>query len=195
MKDRNGFTLIEMLVVMAIIAILSAILFPAFATAREKARGASCQSNLRQLGLAAQMYAQDWDSSCLCCPMGRFAPWWENVQSYVRNKQVIRCPSDTAIQRHTRPMTWPSYGYNGWLSGCNAACVDQAGTLVQFIDANATKIYLIEHLQISDEEGARPGRIVARHLQGSNVGFTDGHVKWFRPEALRPSLFNPAWSP
>lgn len=53
---RKGFTLIELLVVIAIIAILAAILFPVFAKAREKARQASCQNNLKQLVLAAKMY-------------------------------------------------------------------------------------------------------------------------------------------
>jgi prepilin-type N-terminal cleavage/methylation domain-containing protein/prepilin-type processing-associated H-X9-DG protein len=58
---RNGFTLIELLVVIAIIAILAAILFPVFARAREKARTASCQSNLKQIAMAIHQYADDWD--------------------------------------------------------------------------------------------------------------------------------------
>ena len=61
---RRGFTLIELLVVIAIIAILAAILFPVFARAREKARQASCVSNLKQIGLAMQMYASDYDERC-----------------------------------------------------------------------------------------------------------------------------------
>ncbi len=58
---RRGFTLIELLVVIAIIAILAAILFPVFARAREKARTASCSSNVKEMQLGVLMYAQDYD--------------------------------------------------------------------------------------------------------------------------------------
>jgi prepilin-type N-terminal cleavage/methylation domain-containing protein/prepilin-type processing-associated H-X9-DG protein len=60
---RKGFTLIELLVVIAIIAILAAILFPVFAQAREKARQTTCTSNVKNLGLAVMMYAQDYDET------------------------------------------------------------------------------------------------------------------------------------
>ncbi len=58
-----AFTLIELLVVIAIISLLAAILFPVFATAREKGRQATCQSNLRQIGIAIRLYAQDADDT------------------------------------------------------------------------------------------------------------------------------------
>jgi prepilin-type N-terminal cleavage/methylation domain-containing protein/prepilin-type processing-associated H-X9-DG protein len=63
MSTRKGFTLIELLVVIAIIAILAAILFPVFAQAREKARAISCLSNEKQIGLAINMYVQDYDET------------------------------------------------------------------------------------------------------------------------------------
>lgn len=56
---RKGFTLIELLVVMVIIALLVGLLLPALARAKEEARKTQCRSNLRQIGLAIEMYAND----------------------------------------------------------------------------------------------------------------------------------------
>src|SRR5687767_12986157 len=85
---KRAFTLIELLVVIAIIAILAAILFPVFARARENARKTSCQSNLKQIGLAIAQYAQDYDERLPpyvqvldeCSGTGR-AVWYEMVFS------------------------------------------------------------------------------------------------------------------
>jgi prepilin-type N-terminal cleavage/methylation domain-containing protein/prepilin-type processing-associated H-X9-DG protein len=98
---RRGFTLIELLVVIAIIAILAAILFPVFARAREKARQASCQSNLKQLGLGFHMYMSDYDErfprSTTPCWGGSPRPdrrfFFEQIQPYVKNWQLFACPS------------------------------------------------------------------------------------------------------
>jgi prepilin-type N-terminal cleavage/methylation domain-containing protein/prepilin-type processing-associated H-X9-DG protein len=103
MQKRRGFTLIELLVVIAIIAILAAILFPVFARAREKARQISCLSNMKQLGMALMMYAQDWDDTYPRCYIymdpskGGSAGYhhWSGITApYVTNWNVYVCPSD-----------------------------------------------------------------------------------------------------
>ena len=63
MRTRTGFTLVEILIVIAIIAIIAAILFPVFAQALEKARAVACISNLKQPGLAYTQYEQDYDEA------------------------------------------------------------------------------------------------------------------------------------
>jgi prepilin-type N-terminal cleavage/methylation domain-containing protein/prepilin-type processing-associated H-X9-DG protein len=107
MKRRAGFTLIELLVVIAIIAVLAAILFPVFAQARDKARAASCLSNLKQIGLAWNMYLQDYDETIMpfFTPAGPNTAgsadytsplihyWNVDLFPYMKNLQVFVCPS------------------------------------------------------------------------------------------------------
>jgi prepilin-type N-terminal cleavage/methylation domain-containing protein/prepilin-type processing-associated H-X9-DG protein len=93
---RRGFTLIELLVVIAIIIILAAILFPVFAQAREKARQTTCLSNLRQIGTAAQMYAQDYDERLPGTELGEGDGeyhWFEMLAPYARDREIFTCPS------------------------------------------------------------------------------------------------------
>jgi prepilin-type N-terminal cleavage/methylation domain-containing protein/prepilin-type processing-associated H-X9-DG protein len=133
MTRRTGFTLIELLVVIAIIAILAAILFPVFARAREKARQASCSSNLRQIALAGLMYQSDnddqyaWnflDSSGEGAFTSGEMSWRMGFAPYMKNVQVLQCPS-------YRPPGTPFDGYD-WDIGGNVTTSGYGMNLTHF---------------------------------------------------------------
>lgn len=124
---RGGFTLIELLVVIAIIAILAAILFPVFAQARESARKTQCMSNIRQIGVGAQIYSQDYDEMIM--PIATVSGmtvyyWWAAydgitgvreeslglIQPYMKNHEIDICPT---FKNETRPTVGHTgYAYN-----------------------------------------------------------------------------------
>jgi prepilin-type N-terminal cleavage/methylation domain-containing protein/prepilin-type processing-associated H-X9-DG protein len=123
----KGFTLIELLVVIAIIAILAAILFPVFAQAREQARKASCLSNCKQIGLAMQLYAQDYDEMLPGWPNPPSNPiarvWgdWDIVvpllQAYNKSQNIWQCPSGPKDNNYLSKdkSTYIHYGYNEYI--------------------------------------------------------------------------------
>ena len=110
-RARHGFTLIELLVVVAIISILTGILLPVFARVRESARQVSCISNLRQLGTAAHLYAQDHDEVLVGTEQGEDTDfevrWGDLLQPYVRSAGILACPT-SAVAFQVSP-TPPGY--------------------------------------------------------------------------------------
>src|SRR5947209_1601069 len=114
LRSRKGFTLIELLVVIAILAIIAAILFPVFAQARETARKATCQSNLKQISTAVLMYAQDYGDTLPSSGSGSSGGDATGLlQAYTKQREgqgIWRCPSHSQL---TPDSGWTSsYGYN-----------------------------------------------------------------------------------
>jgi prepilin-type N-terminal cleavage/methylation domain-containing protein/prepilin-type processing-associated H-X9-DG protein len=212
--NRRGFTLIELLVVIAIIAILAAILFPVFAKAREKARQSSCNSNVRQLGIAILSYVQDYDERFPVYQLGttgvNLQYWPDQVFSYMKNSQILSCPSRKgANQTWTGPAVPPAngvgtcaYGFNCSGKGVSGASlgivVNPAQCMVlgesynvhkysPYYDATET---LAQFSQYSDTNTAGDD---GPHNGGENCVFVDGHAKWMTETTLfgNTAFFDP----
>ena len=191
---RRGFTLIELLVVIAIIAILAAILFPVFAKAREKARQASCLSNVKQLMLAFQQYKQDyderwplqfWDGSAWQPAASGY--WGGEIMPYCKNTQIFLCPS--------MQCKVCSYAYNnGYLSGVADAQITNPTGIVVLADSTSDSYQSIDGISFTIFNSGFC-RINPVHNSGANFGYVDGHAKWLTATSWVPSMWNPGWTP
>jgi prepilin-type N-terminal cleavage/methylation domain-containing protein/prepilin-type processing-associated H-X9-DG protein len=207
MKNR-AFTLIELLVVIGIIAVLSAILFPAFAKAREKARQVSCGSNMNQVGLAIAQYIQDYDDlypdKGNWCSGNTCNTWNTQVETYVKSTDVWKCPSNS-----NNGMTWGTnlssdYACNTWFVNKDNTDDPQgdglfadygASTSAASINAPSNLIAVVENpgssvsggnssmweFRVNDTSSGSGGGLFAQHTGMSNFLFADGHVKALRP--------------
>jgi prepilin-type N-terminal cleavage/methylation domain-containing protein/prepilin-type processing-associated H-X9-DG protein len=208
LRRSRGFTLIELLVVIAIIAILAAILFPVFAQARGKARQASCLSNLKQVGMAVQMYAQDYDERNIYArSFGRIwslveKSWGSGRQGertddvempdllmpYVKNADVFFCPSVSRDMVwnlwNNSPKNWMSFReskttyFNNWLSSSGTCPKSVKGHLKQFNMAFAEVYAPSEAMLIWDMPFYKRQEIP--HNEGVNAVFADSHAKFHR---------------
>ncbi|RYG75164.1 DUF1559 domain-containing protein [bacterium] len=203
--NSKGFTLIELLVVIAIIAILAAILFPVFSQARERARSASCLSNLKQVSLGWLMYAQDYDETL---PLGRnylvstsplqYQHWYALdtlvgttyvsdyskglIFPYTKSGQILTCPSIRTDPGRT------SYGLNSAIYYHQSGGIN-TGVPVSLLSSPVDTILVAD----SGTRNAASGQVKpepylnapsvlyptvhARHQDRTNVAWLDGHVK------------------
>ena len=169
----RAFTLIELLVVIGIIAILAALALPSMRSAKEGARGAACLSNLRQIGVALQLYV-DANNQRLPVMRDRLPVTDTNqpptntlpgvevvLGSELGNTNVLRCPSDRTGLFET---TGASYSWNSLLNGQRA---DDLSALGMKFDAHAMPVFF-------DKEGFHAARGANKAV---NYLYADGHIK------------------
>ena len=194
--------------VIAIIAILAAILFPVFAQAREKARQTSCASNVRNLGTAVLLYVQDYDETL---PLAAYATsgfnflvWHDLTDPYVKNKQIWHCPSSSLQKTDSGGKITTHFGYNvryltnirpdfsnaNGHTAVSMAAVEQPAETVLLADAKASISpswcgddgkHMLPPSQASAHCWGRPSFL---HSEGSNVLWLDGHAKWMKANAF-----------
>jgi prepilin-type N-terminal cleavage/methylation domain-containing protein/prepilin-type processing-associated H-X9-DG protein len=200
-KTAPGFTLIELLVVIAIIAILASILFPVFSRARAKARQTACLSNVKQLTLAIDMYAQDNDETLIpsrqwsgAIPSGQNPLIWPAyLAPYVKNTQIFECPDARGTGWYVQD--WANRGRLpiGVNRNAEDTNTNLAYPLAQFQDPSTTILladstpgdtgtgaggargFQVQNDRVPDAQSA----VSSRHNGGCNIGLLDGHAKWY----------------
>ena len=189
MKKNRGFTLVELLVVIAIIGILASMLLPTLGRAREEARKAKCKSNLRQIGLGIQMYANDFNdympldleegvSRGETDPMSSLALLYPE---YVSSRMIFQCPStgdnlaDMSAGDSFSPQ--PPAGETG--GGGKVSSYGYDDTKNMLMATNTSEIAILADAPQRDGSGTLADANSMNHFnKGQNICYLDGHIEW-----------------
>lgn len=198
MQRRRGFTLIELMVVIAIISILASILFPVFSKAKDKARSTACLANLKQIGTAAIMYTQDWDQTFPLAWNTEYNGTWVNtwrhgVQPYIDNYDIYTCPGQPDFAYDLNSYNGPDftgYAINNTYAGLgdnrsgpagkHEAAIHRPSLTILFLDFNGwfEVTWQYQALEVWSY-------LPRRHMDGLNITFCDGHTKLLKPEQIQ----------
>jgi prepilin-type N-terminal cleavage/methylation domain-containing protein len=164
-KGRSkGFTLIELLVVMVIIGILAAMLMPALGRAREESRRGACKSNLKQIGLGVNMYAQDYNENFpqAANTLSAFTAMLQSGRSV--SSGVFFCPSDQYSKKSERDLTFVQDCATACIA-CNPSCISYA------YGHNMGPSSPVDWVVAVDKSGAY-------NTQWASTVYVDGHAEW-----------------
>ena len=186
-SGRTGFTLVELLVVIAVVAILAALLLPALSRTRESARRTACVSNLRQIILAASMYVDEHEDTFPAQPGGDGVAvravggdgtnYYDVLMPYVNNSRVWLCPS-----AESTPGTLLGFHMDGLIitaSGLRAAAITEPAETLLIAETGYRKLYDQAYLRPDQAGNYLYDRPQRNHFGGSNAGFADGHAQWY----------------
>ena len=185
-RKRAGFTLIELLVVIAVIAILAALLLPALAKSKESARRVRCASNLKQILLAAGIYAdengdrfpaQPSDGVAVVATGGDGRNYYDLLLPLADNPEVWICPS-----ADPGPGRLLAYHMNGLIittNGLSVASIALPSETLLIAETGIRRLFDQAYLRPDHAAGFLYDRPQRNHSGGSNAGFVDGHVKWY----------------
>ena len=209
-----GFTLVELLVVISIIALLLAVLLPALAEARNAAKGVRCGAQLREIGFAVARYLDDHNDALPTAEKADRGPdsanWWQHeaflatleLEPLPQGRSVLTCPSDPRPDwynnRSSKPC-WSSYAANASCFGMRRGG-SKRGRLISQVMKPAEALAFCDgqfnegEPLVVGHQGCVVQAFAYRHRERASGVFLDGHVESIRPEDV-PQDEDAWWDP